>query len=95
MRLEVSGFLAMALHWDARGYLQCAAGPAFSMKTVHKSVLIWYSAEEMFDLVTDVDRYPEFLPWCQAGRIRRRESPTVQIAELAIGFPSSAIQRVC
>ena len=34
------------------------------MKTVHKSVLIWYSAEEMFALVTDVDRYPEFLPWC-------------------------------
>ena len=30
------------------------------MKTVHKSVLIWYSAEEMFGLVTDIPRYPEF-----------------------------------
>lgn len=34
------------------------------MKTVHKSVLIWYSPQEMFALVTDVPRYPEFLPWC-------------------------------
>lgn len=34
------------------------------MKTVHKSVLIWYSAAEMFDLVTDVASYPKFLPWC-------------------------------
>jgi len=31
------------------------------MKTVHKSVLIWHSAAEMFALVTDVARYPEFL----------------------------------
>ena len=34
------------------------------MKTVHKSVLIWYSAAEMFALVTDVASYPQFLPWC-------------------------------
>ena len=32
------------------------------MKHVHKSVLIWYSAEEMFALVTDVAHYPQFLP---------------------------------
>jgi ribosome-associated toxin RatA of RatAB toxin-antitoxin module len=38
--------------------------PLFSMKTVHKSVLIWYSAQEMFNLVTAVDQYPQFLPWC-------------------------------
>ena len=39
------------------------------MKTVHKSVLIWYSAEEMFQLVTDVERYPEFLPWCDHASV--------------------------
>lgn len=39
------------------------------MKTVHKSVLIWYSAEEMFALVTDVARYPEFLPWCDRASV--------------------------
>ena len=39
------------------------------MKTVEKSVLIWYSAAEMFALVTDVTRYPEFLPWCDRARV--------------------------
>ena len=39
------------------------------MKTVHKSVLIWYSAAEMFALVTDVGSYPQFLPWCDKSAI--------------------------
>jgi ribosome-associated toxin RatA of RatAB toxin-antitoxin module len=39
------------------------------MKTVHKSVLLWYSAEEMFALVTDVAQYPAFLPWCDQASV--------------------------
>jgi ribosome-associated toxin RatA of RatAB toxin-antitoxin module len=39
------------------------------MKTVHKSVLIWYSAAEMFALVTDIARYPQFLPWCDHAEV--------------------------
>jgi ribosome-associated toxin RatA of RatAB toxin-antitoxin module len=39
------------------------------MKSVQKSVLIWFSADEMFSLVTDVDRYPEFLPWCDHAAV--------------------------
>ena len=39
------------------------------MKTVHKSVLIWYSAAEMFALVTDIASYPQFLPWCDQSAI--------------------------
>ena len=35
------------------------------MKHVKKSVLLWYSPAEMYRLVTDVARYPEFLPWCE------------------------------
>ena len=54
------------------------------MKTVHKSVLIWYSAEEMFDLVTDVDRYPEFLPWCDRASVEPDE--TGMRAEIGIAF---------
>jgi coenzyme Q-binding protein COQ10 len=48
--------------------------------------VVAYSPMQLFELVADVPRYPEFLPWCHAGRIRRREGPDVQIAELAIGF---------
>lgn len=54
------------------------------MKTVHKSVLIWYSAEEMFDLVTDVARYPEFLPWCDRASVEPDE--TGMRAEIGIAF---------
>ncbi len=39
----------------------------------------------MFDLVADIDKYPEFLPWCVGARIRRREGNEV-VADLAIGF---------
>ena len=48
--------------------------------------VVAHTPRQLFDLVADVPRYPEFLPWCHAGRIRRRESATVEIAELAIGF---------
>jgi coenzyme Q-binding protein COQ10 len=40
----------------------------------------------MFDLVADVPRYPQFLPWCTAARVRKQEGPNVDVAELAIGF---------
>ena len=60
------------------------SGP-HSMKTVHKSVLIWYSAEEMFALVTDVDRYAEFLPWCDQARILEHFDDGVS-AEVGISF---------
>jgi coenzyme Q-binding protein COQ10 len=40
----------------------------------------------MFDLVADVPRYPEFLPWCTAARVRKPEGPNVEIAEVVIGF---------
>ena len=44
------------------------------MKTVNKSVLIWYSPREMYDLVTDVRQYSEFLPWCDEARIIEQHS---------------------
>ncbi len=44
-----------------------------------------HKPEEMFDLVADVGRYPEFLPWCVAARILSR-CETRMRAELAIGF---------
>ena len=44
------------------------------MKTVHKSVLIWYSAAEMFALVTDVASYPQFLPWCDHASVLEEDA---------------------
>lgn len=48
-----------------------------------------YSPEQMYDLVADVARYPEFLPWCAAARIRKRyEQGTSEVmeADLVISF---------
>ena len=44
-----------------------------------------YSAEQMFDLVADVARYPEFLPWVVGTRVRA-DSDTAMTADLLIGF---------
>ncbi|AVP58239.1 type II toxin-antitoxin system RatA family toxin [Pulveribacter suum] len=55
------------------------------MKTVNKSVLIWYSPEEMYALVTDVARYPQFLPWCDHARVLS-EDESGMTAEVGIAF---------
>jgi ribosome-associated toxin RatA of RatAB toxin-antitoxin module len=55
------------------------------MKTVHKSVLIWYSAEEMFALVTGVTHYPEFLPWCDRAAVIAEDEHGMT-AEIGIAF---------
>lgn len=44
-----------------------------------------HSAEAMFDLVADVARYPEFLPWVSAVRVRSN-STTDMVADVLIGF---------
>lgn len=55
------------------------------MKTVHKSVLIWYSPQEMYALVTDVAQYPQFLPWCDHARILEHDAQGMT-AEVGISF---------
>ena len=39
------------------------------MKHVKKSVLLWYSAPEMYALVSAVEAYPAFLPWCEQAEV--------------------------
>jgi len=48
--------------------------------------IVPFAPRQIFDLVADVPRYPEFLPWCTAARVRKQEGPNVEIDELAIGF---------
>ncbi len=44
-----------------------------------------YTPEQLFNLVADIERYPEFLPWCVGTRILRREENAVY-ADLMVGF---------
>ena len=44
-----------------------------------------YTPDELYELVARVERYPEFLPWCKAARITRREGASFS-ADLVIAF---------
>ncbi len=55
------------------------------MTTHTEQRLIRHSPEQLFDLVADIRRYPEFLPWCLASRVRK-QTDTALIADLMIGF---------
>ena len=64
------------------------------MTTHHEERFLPHSPQQMFDLVADVARYPEFLPWTAAARIRSRQPLTghddpaaeVMEADLVISF---------
>ncbi|MET0265208.1 MAG: type II toxin-antitoxin system RatA family toxin [Duganella sp.] len=55
------------------------------MAVVHKSVLLAYSARQMFDLVERIEDYPKFLPWCGAVEIRER-SENRTVASVGINY---------
>ena len=53
------------------------------MTVVQKSALVKYSTQQMYDLVCDIDAYPQFLPWCGGSRILKHEGDVIE-AELLI-----------
>jgi len=55
------------------------------MPGIHELRRLPYSAEQMFDLVADVARYAEFLPWVVATRVRSDDGE-VMIADMLVGF---------
>ena len=60
------------------------------MPTHSRKQIVTHDADQMFDLVSDVGRYPEFLPWCAGARIRNRDAisdtQTVLVADLIISY---------
>ena len=58
------------------------------MPTHAEKRFLRYTPEQMFDLVADVRRYPEFLPWCVGARIVSKTEKDV-VADLTIGFKAS------
>jgi len=55
------------------------------MKHVKKSVLLWYSPAEMYQLVTQVQDYPRFLPWCDKAEVLD-ESADAMTARLTLAY---------
>ena len=59
------------------------------MPTHSETRTLPYTAQQMYDLVADVARYPEFLPWCAAARVRsvtQQGNTEVMDADLVISF---------
>ena len=48
------------------------------MPRISRSALVMYSAEQMYDLVSDIESYAEFLPGCAGGRIDRQEGEQLE-----------------
>ena len=57
------------------------------MPTHAEKRILPYSEEQLFDMVADVRRYPEFLPWVSAIRIRKDEESEM-LADMIVGFKS-------
>ncbi|WP_108481947.1 type II toxin-antitoxin system RatA family toxin [Oceaniglobus ichthyenteri] len=59
------------------------------MPTHQETRKLPYSAQQMYDLVADVGKYPEFLPWCAAARVQQTrpfEGGEIMEADLVISF---------
>ncbi|HJD44052.1 MAG TPA: type II toxin-antitoxin system RatA family toxin [Candidatus Paenalcaligenes intestinipullorum] len=50
------------------------------MHTVKRSVLVPFSTEQMFNLVADVEKYPEFMPWCGGAEVRHQDEHGMEAA---------------
>lgn len=61
------------------------------MRVVERSAIVTHTPAEMFALVDDVARYPEFLPWCTAARVQKA-SPTERIAAIDVAKGSLKMQ---
>ncbi len=57
------------------------------MPSIRETRQLPFSAEQMFDLVADVESYPQFLPWVVATRVRR-QGETAMTADMLVGFKS-------
>ena len=59
------------------------------MPTHSETRILPYSAKQMYDLVADIEKYPDFLPWCAAARVSSRipsDQDLILEADLVISF---------
>ena len=71
------------------------------MGSIDRSALLPYTPEEMFKLVTDVEAYPEFLPWCSGSEILAQEDEGVvacidfSVGNVSKSFTTRNVHRGC
>jgi coenzyme Q-binding protein COQ10 len=55
------------------------------MRQHNEEIILPYTAQQLYALVADVEKYPEFIPWCVATRIRERDEKSI-LADMVVGF---------
>ena len=55
------------------------------MKISKQEVIINHSAKSIYEIVLDIEKYPEFIPWCSAARIRSKTKKNI-IADLLVHY---------
>jgi ribosome-associated toxin RatA of RatAB toxin-antitoxin module len=71
------------------------AAPGGCMREVHRNAIVAYSAAQMYAVVNDVARYPEFVPWCPRAQVHEvSASAMVATLEIARGGLTTSI-RTC
>jgi ribosome-associated toxin RatA of RatAB toxin-antitoxin module len=73
----------MILESSTKKHVEWLVGSG-SLPTVQRRAHVPYSAEQMFDLVNDIESYPKFLHWCRGARVDVRQGSTIE-ATLEIG----------
>ena len=56
------------------------------MRRIQRSAIVECNARRMYDLVEDIESYPEFLPWCSGAHVRERTAGRT-VATLDVGMP--------
>src|SRR5688572_15646543 len=72
-------------NWPPRNWRPPGRVRPSLMPTHAEKRILRYTPEQLFDVVADVRRYPEFLPWCVAARVVSH-TETELVADLTIGF---------
>lgn len=76
----------LLLQQKRRGFFSFASPAQALVKSHSETKIVPFSREEMFDVVADVNKYHEFLPFCVDSRVLRRPNDNVMEAALRIGF---------
>ncbi len=48
------------------------------MRTIHRNALVSHTPTEMFELVNDIEAYPQFLPWCSDAHVLTRDEQQIR-----------------
>ncbi len=60
------------------------------MESITKSVVVPYTAEQMYELVNNVTAYPEFLPWCSASQVHEQDE---HYMKASVSLASGAVKQ--